>query len=128
MYSNIALKFFYEGRSRENVGQMKYCGQINPIVKYVQTKLSSKRLRAVNLYLMTFFFLASYAVFQTFRFSLPKKYSLIYNVFSKKKNAWCNQHSYQADKQKYRECTNHNKIRGTGFVSGKSLFWWCHDL
>lgn len=85
MYSNTALKFFYEGRSRENVGQMKYCGQINPIVKYVQTKLSSKRLRAVNLYLMTFFFLASYAVFQTFRFSLPKKYSLIYNVFSKKK-------------------------------------------
>lgn len=37
MYSNTALKFFYEGRSRENVGQMKYCGQINPIVKYVQS-------------------------------------------------------------------------------------------
>lgn len=66
MYSNTALKFFYEGRSRENVGQMKYCGQINPIVKYVQTKLSSKRLRAVNWYLMTFF---SQPAMQSFKLS-----------------------------------------------------------
>lgn len=130
-YANTALKILYEGQSRGNVGQMKYRSQINPVIKYVQTKLSSKRLRAVNWYLMTFFSKPAMQSFKLSDFHFQRNI-IWFTMFSlkkeKRKNAWCNQHGYQTDKQKYWGWTNHNEIKGTGLVSGKSLFWWCHDL